>query len=78
MPFSETEQETHERLVARAQALKPVLAARGPQADELRRVPDETIADFRDAGFFRMLQPARWGGLEVEPRTFFDVQLIVA
>ena len=78
MPLSETEQETHDRLVARAQALKPVLAARGPQADELRRVPDETIADFRDAGFFRMLQPARWGGLELDPRTFFDVQMTVA
>jgi len=65
-------------LIARAQALKEALAARAPKADELRRVPDETIADFREAGFFRMLQPARWGGLEVDPTTFFDVQRTVA
>jgi 3-hydroxy-9,10-secoandrosta-1,3,5(10)-triene-9,17-dione monooxygenase len=48
------------------------------KADELRRIPDETIADFREAGFFRMLQPTRWGGLEVDPSTFFDVQMTVA
>ena len=70
--------ETEKALVARAVALKPTLSARTAQADELRRVPDETIADFREAGFFKMLQPARWGGLEVDPRTFFDVQMTVA
>jgi len=78
MPLSECERETHERLVAKAHAMKPTLAARVAQADDLRRVPDETIADFREAGFFRMLQPARWGGLEVDPRTFFEVQMTVA
>jgi hypothetical protein len=25
----------------------------------------------KEAGFFRMLQPKRWGGLEVHPNTFF-------
>lgn len=78
MPLSEKERAIHEQLVASAHALKPALAARARQADDLRRVPDETIADFRDAGFFRMLQPARWGGLEVDPRTFFEVQMTVA
>lgn len=78
MPPSDDQPDTDKELVARARALKPTLAARAPQADELRRVPDETIADFRAAGFFRMLQPARWGGLEVDPRTFFDVQMTVA
>jgi len=70
--------ENEKALVARATALKPTLAARTAKADELRRVPDETIADFREAGFFKMLQPSRWGGLEVDPRTFFDVQMTVA
>jgi 3-hydroxy-9,10-secoandrosta-1,3,5(10)-triene-9,17-dione monooxygenase len=78
MPLSEKKQQLHERLVGKARALKPTLATRAPLADELRRVPDETIADFRDAEFFRMLQPARWGGLEVDPRTFFEVQMTVA
>jgi 3-hydroxy-9,10-secoandrosta-1,3,5(10)-triene-9,17-dione monooxygenase len=78
MPPTEDRAHDEKELVARAKALKPALTARAPLADELRRVPDETIADFRAAGFFRMLQPARWGGLEVDPRTFFDVQMTVA
>ncbi len=64
-------------LRARAFALQPVLAERVPEADGLRRVPDATIADFRDAGFFRMLQPTRWGGYECDPQIFFDVQMSI-
>ncbi len=76
-PIDETAA-TERDLVARARALKPRLAARASQAEALRQVPDETIADFRAADFFRMLQPTRWGGLEVHPRTFFDVQMTIA
>jgi 3-hydroxy-9,10-secoandrosta-1,3,5(10)-triene-9,17-dione monooxygenase len=69
---------TQAGLVTRALALREALASRTAKADELRRIPDETIADFREAGFFKMLQPSRWGGLEVDPGTFFDVQMAVA
>jgi 3-hydroxy-9,10-secoandrosta-1,3,5(10)-triene-9,17-dione monooxygenase len=78
MPLHEKDKETEKDLVASARALKPTLSARAPKADELRQVPEETITDFRRAGFFRMLQPSRWGGLEVDPRTFFDVQMEIA
>ncbi|HZS41560.1 MAG TPA: flavin-dependent monooxygenase [Polyangia bacterium] len=67
-----------DEFVARARALVPVLAERASEADRLRRVPDETIADFKRAGFFRMLQPARWGGFELEPGAYFDAQLTLA
>lgn len=69
---------THDELVRRARELAPALAARAAEADALRRLPDATIADFQQAGFFRMLQPSRWGGHEVDPRTFFDVQMTIA
>jgi 3-hydroxy-9,10-secoandrosta-1,3,5(10)-triene-9,17-dione monooxygenase len=69
---------THEDLLARAKEMLPTLLARVPKADELRRVPDETIADFQRAGFFRMLQPKRWGGLEIDPAHFFEVQATIA
>jgi 3-hydroxy-9,10-secoandrosta-1,3,5(10)-triene-9,17-dione monooxygenase len=69
---------THDELVSRARDLRRVLSERTIEADELRRIPDKTIADFHEAGFFRMLQPKRWGGLEVHPRTFFDVQMEIA
>ncbi len=69
---------TDQQLIDRAHALVPVLKERWKQTDELRRVPDETIADFHDAGFFKMLQPKRWGGLESDPNAFFDVQTTIA
>jgi 3-hydroxy-9,10-secoandrosta-1,3,5(10)-triene-9,17-dione monooxygenase len=71
-------EEVAAKLVARARELQPVLAERAREGDELRRIPDATIADFKEAGFFKMLQPSRWGGLEVDPKTFFDVQMTVA
>ena len=36
------------------------------------------FADFAAAGFFRILQPRRWGGYELEPNVFYDVQKIIA
>jgi len=69
---------TAEELLARAKALQPTLLERAAHAAELRRLPDETIADFKQAGFFRMLQPAKWGGYECEPNAFFDVQMTIA
>jgi len=50
----------------RARSLVPVLAERARRAEELRRIPDETIADLHAAGLLRILQPRRTGGLELE------------
>jgi 3-hydroxy-9,10-secoandrosta-1,3,5(10)-triene-9,17-dione monooxygenase len=69
---------TAAELVARARALHPVLKERAAGADEARRLPAETIRDFQDAGFFKILQPARWGGYEMDPQVFFDVQMALA
>src|ERR1700716_246091 len=51
-------------LIDQARALAPVLRERAAIAEEMRRIPPETHAVFRDAGFYRVLQPARYGGLE--------------
>ena len=51
-------------LVAKARALAPLLRERAAEAERLRRLPDATQAAFREAGFYRILQPARYGGLE--------------
>ena len=69
---------TAAELVARARALHPVLKERAAAADQARRLPAETIRDFQDAGFFKILQPARWGGYEMDPQVFFDVQMVLA
>lgn len=70
--------ELHELLVGRARAMRGELRARVQACEGQRHVPAETIRAFHEAGFFRMLQPRRWGGLEVHPNTFFDVQIEVA
>ena len=40
-------------LIAAARALQPSLRERAAEAEEIRRVPDATIADFQEAGFFK-------------------------
>jgi 3-hydroxy-9,10-secoandrosta-1,3,5(10)-triene-9,17-dione monooxygenase len=65
-------------IIARARALVPVLAMRSLEGRRTRRIPDETIADMQRAGFFRVLQPRRWGGYEMDLNTFYDVQIALA
>ncbi|RQR55865.1 flavin-dependent monooxygenase [Burkholderia sp. Bp9140] len=65
-------------LIARAEALAPTLAGRAAQADAQGRIPDETIADMQGAGFFKVLQPKRYGGYELDPQAFFDIQMALA
>lgn len=69
---------TPAELIERARALIPVLAERAAKAEAERALPDETIADMQAAGFFRVLQPARWGGYEMDMATYFEVQLALA
>jgi 3-hydroxy-9,10-secoandrosta-1,3,5(10)-triene-9,17-dione monooxygenase len=62
-------------VTARAQArtLVPVFAERSATTESMRRVPDETIADLRDLGLFRVQQPARYGGSELGFITLFEL-----
>jgi 3-hydroxy-9,10-secoandrosta-1,3,5(10)-triene-9,17-dione monooxygenase len=55
-----------EELWGRAQDLLPKLAERAARCEELRRLPDETLRDFHDAQLFRIHQPKRVGGAELE------------
>lgn len=61
-------------LIARAEALIPALRARAMQCEAECKVADETIRDFQEAGFFKILQPKRWGGYEMDPEVFYAVQ----
>ena len=66
-----------EELMARAEALIPVLRERAPRAEELRRLPDETISDLHSSGLFRILQPARVGGSELPYRALFELTAVI-
>ena len=60
-------------LSLRAEALVPVLRERAAQAEELRRLPDETIEDLHRSGLFRILQPKRVGGSELPFRAIVEL-----
>src|SRR6516165_3322715 len=51
-------------LLERARALIPRLAERELAATAARKLPVETIAEYRDAGTLRILQPKRFGGMQ--------------
>lgn len=61
-----------------ARAMVPALRERAAEATRLHHLPPENVQAMIDAGFFKILQPARWGGLELDAMDFFDVQMTVA
>jgi 3-hydroxy-9,10-secoandrosta-1,3,5(10)-triene-9,17-dione monooxygenase len=68
---------TPEAYLDRVRALLPVLRERAAHAEKLRRLPDETFADFQKAGLFRALQPKRYGGFELDPGIFYQAVIEV-
>ena len=53
-------------MVGRARALIPRLRDRAVRTEELRGLPPETECDLHDAGLFRIVQPKRVGGAELD------------
>ena len=53
-------------LIEKATNFIPVLKERAHQAERDRCMPKDTHIEFREAGFYRALQPARYGGLELD------------
>ncbi|EME23956.1 acyl-CoA dehydrogenase [Rhodococcus triatomae BKS 15-14] len=51
--------------------LLPTLRERAQETEDLRQIPDASIKSLQEAGFFRLLQPKQWGGLEADPVTFY-------
>ena len=60
-------------LIAAARALAPTLRDRAADTENLRRLPDETVADLKAAGLFRALQPERCGGWQMDFHAHLDL-----
>ncbi|MDT4894388.1 MAG: 3-hydroxy-9,10-secoandrosta,3,5(10)-triene-9,17-dione monooxygenase [Pseudonocardiales bacterium] len=70
---------TPDGVLAAVTDLLPQLRERAQQTEDARRIPAETIAALQETGFFRLLQPARHGGLEASPVQFYrGVRLIAS
>jgi alkylation response protein AidB-like acyl-CoA dehydrogenase len=64
---------TKEKILERARALAPNFATRAAAAEEARQIPSESVKDMLDAGFARILLPARLGGYGLGFDTWFEV-----
>ncbi len=60
-------------IVGRVRALVLALRQRAEQTEALRRLPDETVRDFRAGGLFRILQPRQFGGAEADAQVLVDI-----
>lgn len=69
---------TPEGLIARMQALKPLVAERAAAAEQERRPDDEVWAALRKSGYFYLYVPRRFGGLEYDPDTYISATLPIA
>jgi 3-hydroxy-9,10-secoandrosta-1,3,5(10)-triene-9,17-dione monooxygenase len=67
-----------EELLAAARAMAPALRERAAQCKAERKVPDVTIQDFADAGFFKVLQAEQFGGYAMDPQVFYALGLELA
>ena len=69
---------TPETIVARAKALIPAIREQADEAERLGKHTPELDKKFTEAGFYRILQPRRFGGYSFGMHTFWRVIMAVA
>jgi len=65
-------------VIAKVRELLPVLRERAQEAEDLRKVPAESVKSLQETGFFKLLQPVRYDGLEADPVTFYTAVKLIA
>jgi len=68
----------YEEMRERALSLVEPFAARAEEAEHLRQMPPDNIRALHETGLFRMLQPARVGGSELDYDCLVDMGAIIA
>jgi 3-hydroxy-9,10-secoandrosta-1,3,5(10)-triene-9,17-dione monooxygenase len=58
--------------------LLPVLRDRAQETEDARRVPAESVKALQETGFFKLLQPKRYGGVEADPVSFYTAVKLIA
>lgn len=66
------EQRDVQAVLAGIDDLLPKLRERAQLAEDQRQVPYETINELDEVGFFKLLQPEQWGGLQADPTYFYE------
>src|SRR5687767_1426473 len=57
--------------------LLPAFRERADETERLRQVPDASVKELEETGFFRLLQPKRFDGLEGDPVDFFTAVSLI-
>lgn len=65
-------------LLARARAIARMAAERRQAIQQQRHLPDDLVQALRESGLLRLMQPARWGGYEMDLGTFVRVATEIA
>lgn len=66
-------QASHDDLVERARQLVPHLRQRVQEMDRLGYLPEKTVQELQEAGFFQLTIPRIYGGYQIDMRTYMDV-----
>lgn len=66
------------QLIERSRSMIPGLRQRSSEATADCRIPEQTIQEMKEAGFFRLFQPSRYGGMESNPQIVFEIQMNLA
>mgnify|MGYP001186506773 CR=1 FL=1 len=69
---------TRGELLSRAQNMLPLLEENAEKAEANRRIPKATDKAFREAGFYKIMQPTKFGGYELEFGTQTELAIILA
>lgn len=69
---------TPEELLRRARELRPLVEERTAETERLTHISEEVHGWFEKAGFYRMLMPKRYGGLETDLATYVKVWMEIA
>lgn len=64
---------SHDEMLARVDALIPHLWERAEETERIRRIPESTMGDLKDAGVFRALSPKSVGGYGMGVETYAEV-----
>ena len=65
-------------VLAGLRELLPSLRERAQETEDGRVIPAESIKALQETGFFRLLQPEAFGGLEADPLTFYTAVRLIA
>ena len=67
---------THEPVVT--QQILDLISSKSDEQRTSRRMSKDVVDALKECGFFTMLLPKQWGGLERKPQEFFAEQVRIA